>query len=171
MSANTLPKLYEIAQQFHELALLADTDELPVEAIRDTLEALQGTLELKATNIAKFVLGLEAEADAIDAAAKAMQERANRRRNRAENIRAYMLFQFQQAGVTEVHCPEFTLRVRKNPESVQIDDPELVPQEFMVQPPPADPRPDRKGILAALKAGTPVPGCYRFQGERLEIKT
>ena len=170
MSTNTLPKLYEIAQQFHELALLADTDDLPVEAIRDTLEGLQGTLELKATNIAKFVLGLEAEADMIDAAAKVMQERASRRRKRAENIRAYMLFQFQQAGVTEVHCPEFTIRLRKNPESVQIDDPEQIPPEFIVQPPPPEPRPDKKAILAALKAGTPVAGCYRFQGERLEIK-
>ena len=170
MTANTLPKLYEIAQQFHALALLADTDEVPVEAIRDTLEALQGTLEAKSTNIAKFVLGLEAEADAIDAAAKAMQERASRRRKRAENIRAYMLFQFQQAGVTEVRCPEFTLRVRKNPESAQIDDPLHVPAQFMVQPDPPLPRPDKKAILAALKAGTPVPGCYRFHGERLEIK-
>ena len=170
MSTNSLPKLYEIAQQFHELALLADTDELPAEAIRDTLEALQGTLELKAINIAKFVLGLEAEADAIDAAAKAMQQRANRRRKRADGIRAYMLFQFQQAGVTEVSCPEFAIRVRRNPESVQIDDPLLVPGEFMVQAPPPDPHPDKKGILAALKAGTPVPGCYRFQGERIEIK-
>ena len=142
----------------------------PVEAIRDTLEALQGTLELKATNIAKFVLGLEAEADAIDAAAKAMQERANRRRKRAEGIRAYMLFQFQQAGVTEVSCPEFTLRVRKNPEAVQIDDPEQVPQEFMVQPDPPLPRPDKKAIKDALKAGTPVRGCWLRSGERLEIK-
>ena len=170
MTANTLPKLYEIAQQFHALALLADTDEVPAEAIRDTLEALQGTLEAKATNIAKFVLGLEAEADTIDVAAKMMLERANRRRKRAEGIRAYMLFQFQQAGVTEAHCPEFTIRVRKNPEFVQIDDPLQVPAQFMVQPDPPPPRPDKKAILAALKTGTPVAGCYRFQGERLEIK-
>ena len=167
---STLPALYEIAQQFHDLALLADVDDLPPEVIRDTLEGLQGTLEAKSTNVAKFILGLEAEAKMIEEAAKAMQSRAERRRRRAENIRNYVLFQLQQAGVTKVECPEFTISVRKNPEAVEIDDPEQVPAEYMVTPEPPPPRPDKKAILAALKAGTPVAGCYRHQGERLEIK-
>ena len=168
---STLPALYEIAQQYHELALLADADDLPPEVIRDTLEGLQGTLEAKSTNIAKFILGLEAEAKMIEDAARQLEARANRRKRRAESIRNYMLFQLQQAGVTKVECPEFTIAVRKNPEAVEIDDPEQVPDEFRVQPPPPEPRIDKAAIKAALKEGRTVPGCWLRQGERLEIKT
>ena len=166
----SLPKLYEIANAYKDLALLVETDDIPAEAIRDTLESLGGDLEAKSTNIAKFILGLEAEANMIDEAAKAMQSRAERRRRRAESIRNYMLFQLQQAGVTKVECPEFTISVRKNPEAVEIDDPEQVPAEYMVTPEPPPPRPDKKAIKDALKAGTPVRGCWLRTGERLEIK-
>lgn len=165
-----LPALYEIAKQFHELELLADTDDLPPEVIRDTLEGLTGTLEAKATNVAKFTLGLEAEAAMIEDAARQMLERAARRKTRAENIRNYLLFNLQACGVSEVTCPEFTMRVRKNPEAVEIDDPDQVPSEFMVQPDPPAPRPDKNAIKAALKAGETVRGCWLRSGERLEIK-
>lgn len=165
-----LPALYEIAKQFHDLEMLADTDELPPEVIRDTLEGLTGTLEAKATNVAKFTLGLEAEAAMIEDAARQMIERANRRKKRAESIRNYLLFNLQACGVTEVTCPEFTMRVRKNPEAVEIDDPEQVPPEYMVTPEPPPPRPDKKAIKDALKAGHPVRGCWLRSGERLEIK-
>ena len=167
---SNLPALYEIAQQYHELALLADVDDLPPEVIRDTLEGLQGTLEAKATNVAKFILGIEAEAKMIEDAARQLEARADRRKRRAESIRNYMLFQLQQAGVTKVECPEFTIAVRKNPEAVEIDDPEQVPPEYMVTPEPPPPRPDKKAIKDALKAGTPVRGCRLRSGERLEIK-
>jgi hypothetical protein len=165
-----LPALYEIANQFKSLALLADTDDLPEEVLRDTLEGLEGTLELKATNIAMFILGLEAEAKMIDEAAEAMKARAERRRRRAEGIRNYVLFQLGQAGITKVNCPEFTISVRKNPDAVQIDDPERVPAEYMVQPPAPPPRIDKNAIKADLKAGKSVAGCWLRSGERLEIK-
>ncbi len=168
---STLPALYEIAQQYHELALLADADDLPPEVIRDTLEGLQGTLEAKATNVAKFVLGLEAEAKMIDEAAEAMRKRAELRRRRAENIRNYLLFQLQQVGIMKIECPEFRIAVRKNPEAVEINNPEEVPAEYMVTPPAPPPHPDKAAIKAALKAGAEIPGCWLRQGERLEIKT
>lgn len=167
----TMPKLYEIANQFKSLELLADTEDLPADLIRDTLEGLQGDMQLKATSVAKFILGIEVEADAIFAAAEAIRQRGERRKKRAESIRAYVLFQFQQAGVTKVECPEFTMSVRKNPEAVQIMDPERVPAEFMVTPDPPPPRPDKTALKVALKAGREVEGCWLTQSERLEIRS
>ena len=71
----SLPTLYEIAGQFRALSALADNEDIPQEVIRDTLEGLTGDLQLKATNVAKFLLGLEAEAVAIEAAAEAIHQR------------------------------------------------------------------------------------------------
>lgn len=167
----SLPRLYEIVGQFKQLELLAATEDLPADLIRDTLEGLQGDLQVKATNVAKFVLGLEADAKAMEEAAEAIRQRGERRKRRAESIRAYMLFQLQQAGITKVECPEFTMSVRKNPEAVQILDPLQVPLEYMVTPEPPPPRPDKTAIKTALKEGKEIFGCWLTQSERLEIRS
>lgn len=166
----SLPALYEIANQFQGLAALADSEELPAEVIRDTLEGLQGDLTTKSVNVAKFILGLEAEARAIDEAIEKLKERAERRRRRAEGIRAYVLFNLQRAGVTKVECPEFTISVRLNPLGVEVEDPSAIPPRFMVQPEPPPARPDKTAIKEALKAGEHVAGCFLRQGERLDIR-
>lgn len=166
----SLPALFEITAQLRDLQILADSDDLPMEVIRDTLEGLKGDLTVKATNIAKFVLSLEADAEAIEAAAAAIKERAARRKRRADAIRAYLLFQLQGAGISKVECPEFTLSVRKNPEAVEIEDIERLPERFMVQPEPPPKRPDKAALKAALKAGESVPGAWLRQGEHLAIK-
>lgn len=166
----SLPALYEIAEQYRRLEELTDHEDLPPEVIRDTLEGLEGDLQLKATNVAKFVLGLEAEAEMIEQAAEAMKLRAARRKKRAESIRAYLLFCMQGAGITKISCPEFTLAVLRNPEAVEIDDPQSIPAEFLVQPPPPPPRPDKALLKTALKAGRHIAGAWLRRGERLEIK-
>jgi hypothetical protein len=162
--------LYELANGYRELLTLADSGDVPMEVIRDTLEGLQGDIEVKAVQVAKFALGLDATADQIDAAAKAMTERANRVRKRSEQIRAYLLLQMQMTGINKVECPEFTLAVRKTPDVVQIMETAVIPPEYMVQPPAPAPKPDKVALKAALKAGVEIPGVYLQGGERLEVK-
>jgi hypothetical protein len=164
--------LYELAAQYRQLQDLADTDDLPAEVIRDTLEGLTGEIEAKSINVAKFVLSLEAHADAISDAAKQMTDRAQRVRNRAESIRAYLLFQMQATGTTKITCPEFTMAVRSNPPAVGLRDDVELPAEYMAKPPePPPPRPDKRAILDALKSGKQIDGAWIEQGQRLEIRT
>jgi len=162
--------LYELANQYQALRILADSGDLPPEVIRDTLEGLTGDIQEKAVNVAKFTLDLEAGADAIEAAAKAMTERARRVRKRAESIRSYLLFNMQAAQITKVECPEFVLAVRKNPAAVVISDESQLPAEYLTQPEPPAPKPDKKAIKEALQAGREVPGAWLEAGERLEIR-
>lgn len=164
-------KLYQLADQFRELESIADTDDLPAEVIADTLEALQGDIEIKATNVAMFIRNIESGAEAIEEAAKAMQARATRLRKRADGVRAYLLFNMQTTGITKIECPEFKLAVRNNPESVRIAEGAKIPDEYMVVPEPPPPRPDKTKIKAALKAGAHIDGCYLEAGQRLEIRT
>lgn len=166
-----MPKLYELTTQFAELNALAESDDLPDELIADTLEGLQGDLQAKATNVAMLVRNLEAGADAIDEAAKAMQQRANRVRARAERVAAYVLFCMQSAGITKIESPYFVLAVRKNNAAVRIAEGVELPDDYMVQPEPPPPRPDKKKLADALKAGEVIDGVWLEQGERLEIRT
>jgi len=163
-------KLYQLSEQYRELESIADTDDLPAEVIADTLEALQGDIELKATNVAMFIRNVESGAEAIEEAAKAMMARAARLRKRAEGVRSYLLFNMQATGITKIECPEFKIAVRNNPEAVRIVEGAQIPDEFMVIPEPPPPRPDKTKIKAALKAGAHIDGCYLEAGQRLEIR-
>jgi hypothetical protein len=162
--------LYELANDYRELLTLADSGDIPADVIRDTLEGLQGDIQAKSVNVMKFALGLDATADSIEAAAKAMTERADRVRKRSEQIRAYLLFNMQATGTSKAECPEFTIAVRKTPEAVQIMETAVIPAEYMRQAEPPAPKPDKVALKAALKAGVEIPGVYLQGGERLEVK-
>lgn len=162
--------LYELVRYQHELEVLADSGEVPAEQIADTLEALDGDIRDKAVNVAAFTKNLEATAEAVREAAKAMLARADRIEKRAESIRAYLLFNMQASGVSKIECPWFTLTVRKNPPSVIIDDEAQIPSDYYVPPPPPIPKLDKTAVKRAIQAGVEVPGARLFQNERLEIK-
>lgn len=162
--------VYQIVAQLRELGELADTEEIDATVIRDTLEALEGELEVKATNIAKLTRNLDYTAQAIRDAAAKMLERAERVERRAESIRAYLLWAMQAADIKSIECPEFKIRRQNNPPSVIVEDWHALPDAFKKQPAPPPLVPDKVGIKEALQAGKPVPGARLFQNERLVIK-
>jgi hypothetical protein len=163
-------RLFEIVSQFKSLEALEDSDEVPPEVIKDTLESIVGLFEDKAVAVAKFILSLEATAESIDEAAKAMAARAARLKKRAESIRHYLLLQFQMIDWRgKIVTPEITLARQNNPPAVQVTDETMVPNQFWVIPEPV-PRLDKKSIKAALQSGVDVPGCYIEAGERISIK-
>lgn len=166
--------LYVLTDQLRGLQALADTDaDIPEEVIRDTLEGLDGAIQVKATNVAMFVRNQELLADAIEAAAKSMKERAARVRRRSDSIRQYLLSNMVSAGITSVESAELSIKVKKNPPSVIVEDETVVPEQFKALPPPPPPpvpHVDKKRVADAIKAGASVPGCHLEQGQRLEIK-
>jgi hypothetical protein len=163
-------KLYEIANQFQALENLGDSDDLPAEVIKDTLEALEGDFESKCVQVAKFILALEANAAAIKQAATQMMARATRVENRATSIRAYLQFHMQALEKKRVESPELVITRRANPAAVVITDEHAIPAGFWVQPPPPAKRLDKAAIKAALAAGGIVEGAHLEAGERLDIK-
>lgn len=167
---NSALKLYEISNQFQALEQLGESDDLPAEVINDTLEALGGDFDTKAVQVAKFVLSLEANAQAIEIAAKSMQERSARIHNRAQSILAYLHFHMQALDKKRIETPELVIARRTNPPAVLITDEHAVPGKFWIQPPPPDKRLDKKAIKQAIDAGERVDGAYVEAGERLEIK-
>lgn len=74
------------------------------------------------------------------------------------------------AGVQKIDCPHFAIKVAADPPSVVIDDERQVPAEFIRQPEPPPPQPDKKAIAEALKAGQDIPGARLVRGKRLDIR-
>lgn len=163
-------KLWELAEQWQSLTALETTEDVPPEVLRDTLEGLEGEFALKAEAVAMYVLNLEAAAEAKAALAKSIKARADQLSARAASLRAYLQFQLQATGHARIETDTLVLRLQNNPPSVVIDDEAVVPAEFKVQPPAPPPRPDKKLISLAFKAGVEVPGCHPESGQSLRIE-
>lgn len=162
--------LYEIAHDYRRMVEALTNTQDDARAIADTIEAESWPLEVKAQSVAYAPKILEAEADAIEAAAKEMIVRARAKRNRADNIREYLKTCMEVAGVTKIDCPHFAITIKKNPPAVDVFEPGLIPAEFMRQPAPPPPSIDKAAIKEAIKAGREVPGALLDAGTRLEIK-
>jgi hypothetical protein len=162
--------LYVLAAE-HRMAAekMADLD-MPEDVVRDTLESISGDLEAKAISVAQFICNLDASAEQIKAAEKAMADRRKAIENRAGNVRKYLLDNMLMADIQKIECQFFKLAVRENPASVVIDDERQIPSNYMTDPAPPPPAPDKKLIKKAIEDGFEVPGAHLARGKRLEIK-
>lgn len=162
--------LYQLSREFlaamEKLTELAESGEIRQEVVTDTLEGLQGELEHKALNVAKYILSLEAEAEAMKAAEKRMADRRKAVESRADSLREYLTGQLIATGITPKDS-EVALSFRKS-EAVVIDDEALIPQSLKKHI-PEQWTPDKTAIKAALKEGE-IPGAYIEKRQNLQIK-
>lgn len=161
--------LYEMSGTYRQaLADLVDED-LPIEAITDTLDGLRGELDEVAINVAMIVQNMESLAEQIEVAQNQMERRRKNFESRAQAIRDYLKGCMETASITKIDCPYFQLSIRKNPPAVEIDDESLIPLALQIIPEPI-PRPDKKHIAEVITGGGTVPGARLVQRTRLVIK-
>ncbi len=156
-------KLYELTEQMRSLERLADeTDESLDQAIRDTFEALSAEFDDKAVALIQVTRNMEADVDALDAEIKRLHARRKARQVRIQWLRDYLRDNMQASGISKIECPLFTISLRKPAQKVEIEDTGKLPPEYVVV---QDPVPDKRKILADLKAGNDVPGAHIVEGK------
>ena len=162
--------LYELSQDYRQaLDTLTDPEnDLPAEVIADTLESLQGTLEDKAVNVAKFFRNLEATAQAIKDAEQRMSQRRKAIESRVAALKTYLKDNMESCGITKIESPWFTLAIQKNPAAVEIMDEDTIPDDFVEIV--TTRKIDKAGIKQAIEAGVEVPGAVLTRGTRLAIR-
>lgn len=161
--------LYQLVTQHRALEVL-DAEEVDEQTLADTLEALEGEIEIKARSCAAHIQNLDAFAEMVKDASKKLAERAARIERKSDWLRSYLLHQMRGAGLTKIKAPEFTVSIRKNPAAVLIAEHASIPAEYMVQPEPPPPRPDKKKLKEALEHGAVIDGVALEQTERLDIR-
>lgn len=158
--------LYEIAGNIRELADMAG--ELDDDTIRDTLESLTGDLTEKADSIGKLSKMLTRQAEACNLEATRLKDRAAKLEKRNESILSYLQACMVVADVKRVENSLFNISIRKMPPVVQLDE-ELLPKKWLVER--ITYAPDKRGIKAAIEAGTDVRGATLVTGrEKLYIR-
>lgn len=149
--------LYEIKNNLLELSNIdADSEDMR-EAIKNTLEGVEGEFNDKAVSVVHYIKNLDADAEAIDTEIKRLSARKKAISAKQDAIKEYLRFNMDATGIKKIECPLFTISSVAGREIVSIDEEALIPDEFIeiksvIQPKKAD-------ILKALKSGNEVPGA------------
>lgn len=159
--------LYQISDDYLSAFDALSHEDLPDEAIADTLEGIAGAWEDKAVNVARYIRNIEAEADAVDGVIKGLQERKSAADKQADRLRAYLLSEMKRTGLT-AKAPDIEIKTAKNPPSLIIEDESLIPDDYIKQVTLY--QPDKQQIRKAIQENKNVPGTRLEQKERLVIR-
>ena len=164
--------LYELTQQQLELKQQLMEMNLDQQTISDTIEGSSLEISKKIENYGIVLRDRESFVDAISKEIERLTERMNAEKKRIERTKNWLLSSMVTLEIKQVECPFFTIAVQDNPPSVDVYNDKLIPAEYMrvPEPKPPVPAPDKKLILADLKAGKEVAGCVLKKDKRIVIK-
>src|SRR5437773_4614751 len=164
--------LYEIEAGLAEVCeRILDSQEEGKEPDETDFLVLQEYLKGAATkrdNVARIMLHLEA----MEQLAAAEEKRLSRRRLRLaatrKRLQSYVLLTMARHGYQKLEGELLTLKLHKNPPSVEMTDELLIPAEFVIEKPPPL-QVDKKLLLNALMSGRSIPGA-RLVANRYRLK-
>lgn len=159
--------IYELTNSYMDLLYLLEDGEMDAEALRDTMEGIEGEIEIKAENYAKVMTELKARSEALTNESKRLAERAAAINNNVDRMKHALEMMMETTGKTKFKTNLFSFNIQNNPPSVDIAENANIPEVFLIEQPP---KIDKKGILEALKAGKEVDGCTIKQGRSLRIR-
>ena len=159
--------LYEMTDNYKAVLEMAQNPDIDEQAIKDTLEAIQGDIKEKADGYAKVIKELDGETDKLTAEIKRLTDR----KNTIQNNIAYMKQSLKEAmtatGNLKFRTDLFSFNIQKNPPALIVDNEETIPSEYLI---PQEPKIDKKAIIDFLKNGNKVPYAHIEQSEGVRIR-
>jgi len=159
-----MTSLYDMTGQYLALAELADDPNMPEDALTDSLEGIEGEIEVKAQSLLQVVAGMEGDTGAIDREIERLKGRKQIIQNRANRLRQYLFDNMVTSGINTISCPLFQITLAKARPMVVVNDMDKVPEKYIKTT--TTKAPIKKEILAALKASVDVPGCSLGESKR-----
>lgn len=165
-------KLYELANDYLALVEAIENNEIPEEAIADTLEAITAGIEDKADNIACLLKNLDAECNAIKAEEVRLAERRKAKEKSLERIKQYLSETLQRAGLDKIETARNRITFRKS-ESVEVDEDafiewaEIHRDDLLTY---SAPKINKTEVKKALKDGIEIVGAELRIKSNIQIK-
>lgn len=168
--------LYKLSAEYqHLLANLYNEETGEIDPFVDAeLHALTPTVESKAIAVASWIRTLEDEKRNIEILREELLERETAYHKLIARQEKYLQTCMEMSSTSEVTCPYFTIRIKKNPYSTDIQNEAAIPEEFMRERTVSktERKPDKTAIKEhVLKTGFQVAGAHVAQKSKLEIVT
>lgn len=161
-------RLYEISQEYVQFLRMVEDDQIPQDAIADTLDSIKGEFEVKADNIACIVKNLLSEAEAIKVERDVLDKRIKAKKSQADTLKQYLSSAMQAINVNKIETTRNVVSFRKST-TLHIEDeadfaeryPELCVTEIKIP---------KSEITKLIKSGDEFIGVELRSNQNLQIK-
>ena len=159
--------LYDLTADYLELQEMME-DDISDDALRDSMESIEGLYEDKLDGYAMVIRTLTAEADAFKTEAARMKAKADTITRNIDRMKKAMYESMLQTGIRKVKGKRFTVSVQKNggkaPFVLTWDNPDTLPDELVER------KPNIEAIREFTEKNGETYGYFAERGESLRIK-
>lgn len=162
-----MSSIYKLTVEAQEIASLLSENEL-TEEINNALTINQDQLQKKAIDYGFVIKSFEYDVSIIDEEIKRLQGLKTIRNNAIDRMKSALLEAMEVYGIEKVETPIMKLSVRLNPESVDLVNQYLIPNEFFKEK--TTTTIDKVAIKKAIQEGHEVPGALLIRNKSIQIK-
>lgn len=159
--------MYELTDNFMAVLEMASDPEIPPEAIADTLEGIEGEIELKAQSYAIIIKELEGEAVKLKTEETRLLSKRKSLENNIKRIKDNLFNAMKITGKEKFKTDLFSFGIQKSPAKLVIDDLSLIPKKYYVE---QAPKLDEQRLKSDLKSGIECEYAHLEQGEHVRIR-
>ena len=157
--------LFELNEKYRDLE---QRDDLDSETLKDTLDSINDSREVKLDNIANWIENNQADIDFLDKKIKQLREEKQALSNKNKSLMEYMTTAIDDSGFKELKTENHILKPRNYRASVYISNEKDIPSEFVKFK--AVETIDKKAIYELLKNGETVRGAELKPNRKTVIK-
>ena len=152
-----MASIYELNKSYAELSAMLETAETEEElqAINDTLEMIDCSIEEKLENTAKFIVNINSDIDGVKAEIDRLTALKKQKENMVQRLKGNIEYALKERGIDALSVGTFKCGYRKS-ESVEVDDLKSIPTDYVK----TEIKPDKTAIKKALKAGEEIGGVH-----------
>lgn len=157
--------LFELNEKYRELE---QRDDLDPETLKDTLDSINDSREVKLDNIANWIENNQADIDFLDKKIKQLQADKKSLVNRTKSLMEYMTTAIDDSGLKELKTENHILKPRNYRASVSIINEDDIPSEYFEVK--TEEKVNKTAIYNAIKDGKIVNGAELKPNRKTVIK-
>ena len=157
--------LFELTDNYITLREMMLDESIDQEAIQDTLEAVDGSIEEKADNYAYIIKELDAQSDMLKKEIDRLGAKVGYIQNNKTRLKQNLLCAMVGTGKTKFKTDRHSFSIRTS-KAVSIIDENLIPDEYKKVVVTVS----KKDIGELLKAGLEVDGAELVENQSLSIR-
>jgi Mg2+ and Co2+ transporter CorA len=166
--------LYELTGDWITAHALIESGEYSPDDLKDTLDAIECSIEDKADGYGKLIRNSEASVTAIDKEIARLTARKKAAERSIDFLRSRMMQAMDATGKEKIKTAMFTWYKAAGKESVEVFDPQVFTAWAQSNHDDLlrfkDPEPDKAKILDAINAGTEIPGVKKRQEASVSLR-
>lgn len=162
--------LYKLTEQFEQLLGLISQGEYTEEELTDTLEGIEGEIEVKADGYAKVIKEIEGNVAVIKTEIARLNSKKASLENSVKTLKQSLEMAMRATGKTKFKTDLFSFNIQKNGgvrALTILEEIDNIPKEYIVNPPPIV---NNEAVRELLKVQEVAWARLEPQGESLRIR-